>query len=232
MNATQKDGLSALIDNGGFEAYGRFWAFMELFYSMQINKIEFSEKIRINERTLIKHLQMNQRSLPKLLRNFSNCLGIVFRKFDETYGIVYETTIPNSLTYLRNRSRKSVILKDRTKDKDKTRVRAIKKFDDNSPPLILSKRFFGFISKWCKSKKAPNYQSWAEDIDLMIRVDKRSPKQISDKMKEVQEDDREGFNWRENILCPTTLRKRWNEGKLENIPKEEDFTNREEYQTD
>jgi len=106
MNATTKDGLSALISEGGFEAYGRFWAFIELFHTMQINRSEFSETIRINERTLIKHLQMNQRSLPKLLELFRECLGIVLVKFNKTYGIVYKTTIPNSMEYITKRTKR------------------------------------------------------------------------------------------------------------------------------
>lgn len=106
FNASQKDGLSSLIDAGGFEAYGRFWAFMELFYSMQINKDEYSETMRINERTLLKQLQMNRRSLPKLLQLFHETLAIVFQKFTETYGIVYETTVPKSLNYLNYRNKK------------------------------------------------------------------------------------------------------------------------------
>jgi len=121
MNSTQKDGLSSLIFKGGFSTYGRFWAFMELFYSMQINHDEFKDTIKINENTLLKQLQMNRRSLPKLLQLFSETLGIVFRKNCETFGIVYETTAPNSLIYLRKRNRKVTELKVKeeldTKDK-------------------------------------------------------------------------------------------------------------------
>lgn len=109
MNCTKKDGLASLIEAGGFEAYGRFWAFMELFYTMQINKDEHSETVIINERTILSHLGMNVRSLPKLLAMFTECLGIVSTKFPKSFGIVYETTIPNSLSYLRNRIRKTAI---------------------------------------------------------------------------------------------------------------------------
>lgn len=107
MNSTQKDGLSALISKGGFQAYGRFWAFMELFYSMQINRPEFSSTIKINEKTILKQLQMNCRSLPKLLQLFSETLSIVFEKNCETFGIVYKVTAPNSLIYIKKRNKKT-----------------------------------------------------------------------------------------------------------------------------
>ena len=126
MNSTTKDGLSALISSGGFEAYGRFWAFMELFYSMQINHSGFSTTININENTLLKQLQMNRRSLPKLLQLFSETLAIVFQKNCETYGIVYETTAPNSLIYISKRVAKNRHLeldtRNRTRKKGKSVV--------------------------------------------------------------------------------------------------------------
>ena len=134
MNSTQKDGLSALISNSGFEAYGRFWAFMELFYSMQINHDEFKDTIRINENTLLKQLQMNRRSLPKLLQLFQETLGIVFRKNSETFGIVYETTAPNSMIYLRQRNRKAGELKIEVKVETKGKGKEKRKMF--YPPLI------------------------------------------------------------------------------------------------
>jgi len=108
INCHQKEKLSLLISRGGFEAYGRFWGFVELWYSMQLHKDGYVDIMRINESVLLKQLQMNRRSLPKLLQMFHECLGIVFRNISETYPIVYETTWDKSLNFITKRIPKKV----------------------------------------------------------------------------------------------------------------------------
>ena len=154
-----------LIEKGGFESYGRFWAFAELFYSMQSHKAEHSNTIRINERTLIKELGMNRRSLPKLLQLFSDTLGICFRNISETigkqlanngetmvkqlgnncetYSIVYETTWDKSLNYINIRNLK---MDNKNKNKNKNKNENKKENPKTHPPAPpLKNKFLEFV---------------------------------------------------------------------------------------
>ena len=193
MNSTQKDGLSALIANGGFSAYGRFWAFMELFYSMQINREEFKDTININEKTLLKQLQMNRRSLPKLLQLFRETLGIVFQKNCETYGIVYKTTAPNSMIYLKTRIQKKTSIgigkgigigKKKGKGKDKGKLFSPPTLEDVSK-YIQEKEYDISPMKWFNHYTANGWmvgKNKMKDWKAAIRT------WLPDKKKEVHYD--------------------------------------------
>lgn len=108
MNASKKDGLSTLLEqSNGAMLYGQFWLLQEHFYTTQLHKETFKETIRINENTLLKVLKTNRRRLPTIIETFQECLGIGFKTFQERFGIVYETTVPNSLLFIRIRKQKS-----------------------------------------------------------------------------------------------------------------------------
>lgn len=57
--------------------------------------------------------------------------------------------------------------------------------------------------------KKPNLQSWAKDIDLMIRIDKREPSEISKVVEWCQQDQ----FWQSNILSTAKLRKQYDQLK-------------------
>jgi hypothetical protein len=57
---------------------------------------------------------------------------------------------------------------------------------------------------------------WDRDVRLMIERDNRTLEQITELINECHdmEPTKTGFSWRDNILLMSTLRKRWNEGKI------------------
>ena len=209
MNSTQKDGLSALISKGGFSAYGRFWAFMELFYTMQINHDEFKSTININENTLLKQLQMNRRSLPKLLELFQETLAIVFEKNCETFGIVYKTTAPNSLIYLRKRIKKTTEVEVEVDIKTKNNTE--KKYNPLSDcPFFNDTEFKEAWSSWKEvrnKKKCSNsnraIKSAVKKLMKLSIGDKNKAIQILDisankgwpDLYELKTDKPQGFDW-------------------------------------
>jgi hypothetical protein len=92
-------------------------------------------------------------------------------------------------------------------------------FPDDSDPMELAKFFAKFYADWALGAKPadpPMLQKWAGTFDAMIRLDNRTLDQIGDMLNalDLQKPGKSGFLWRENILSPETLRKRWNEGKL------------------
>ncbi len=82
-----------------------------------------------------------------------------------------------------------------------------KKFDQDSIELKLSKYLFEKIRKNNPNTKEPNFQLWARNIDLMIRIDKRKPVEIKKVIQWCQAD---SF-WYKNILSTEKLRKQYDQ---------------------
>jgi len=80
-------------------------------------------------------------------------------------------------------------------------------FVENSIEFRLSQKLFNQIKKRNENYKAPNLQTWAKEIDKMIRIDKRDPDQISEVITWCQEDD----FWQNNILSTVKLRKQYDQ---------------------
>jgi len=79
------------------------------------------------------------------------------------------------------------------------------KYSENSDEFRLADYLFKHIQRRKPDFKKPNIQSWAKNIDLMIRVDKRKPDKIKEIVKWCQEDE----FWLKNILSTTKLRKQF-----------------------
>lgn len=78
-------------------------------------------------------------------------------------------------------------------------------FSQNSIEFELSSSLLSNIRNHKPDFKEPNLQKWAESVDLMIRVDKRSSTKIREVMKWCQSDE----FWRSNILSMSKLRKQF-----------------------
>lgn len=77
----------------------------------------------------------------------------------------------------------------------------------NSDELRLSQFLLDLILERRDSFKKPNLTSWAKQIDLMIRVDKRGPDEIERVISWCQQDD----FWQDNILSTSKLRKQFDQ---------------------
>jgi hypothetical protein len=89
----------------------------------------------------------------------------------------------------------------------------------DSDPMHLAAFFAKFHSDWAKGAKPADtsmIQKWAGTFDAMIRLDNRTLDQIGDMLNaiDLQKPGKSGFLWRDHILSPEALRKKWNEGKL------------------
>lgn len=93
---------------------------------------------------------------------------------------------------------KSSIDKNR-EDKNK------KTFPEDSDELRLATLLFDLILSNNPESKQPNLQSWAKDIDLMIRIDKRPVNAIEGAIRWCQQDQ----FWHKNILSASKLRKQY-----------------------
>jgi len=82
-----------------------------------------------------------------------------------------------------------------------------KKFSDDSIEIKFSKLLYDLIKERNPNQKKPNFQDWAKNIDLMIRIDKRSEREIEGSIRWSQKD---GF-WQDNILSTKKLRQKFDQ---------------------
>jgi phage replication O-like protein O len=89
---------------------------------------------------------------------------------------------------------------------------------EGSEPLRLASLLLEEIKKNKPDFKEPNLQVWANDIDLMMRRDKRSAENIERVIKWAQADHGDGTGrwkgWASNILSPGKLREKFDELEL------------------
>lgn len=79
------------------------------------------------------------------------------------------------------------------------------KFADDSIELILACELYNLILVNNPKARKPNLQSWAADVDRMIRIDKRSEEDIRALITWSQKDN----FWKGNILSTSALRKQF-----------------------
>ena len=91
------------------------------------------------------------------------------------------------------------------------KVKKVKKDNVEGEPLRLASLLFSKIQERKPDYKKPNLQSWAKDIDLMLRQDKRKPEIIEKVILWCQTDD----FWQNNILSTGKLRKQFDRLELE-----------------
>jgi DNA-binding Lrp family transcriptional regulator len=91
--------------------------------------------------------------------------------------------------------------------KEKKSKKEDKDYSSDSVEIGLSKYLFSRIYGNFPNTKEPNYQAWAKVIDLMLRIDKRTPEEIRSVITWAQGD---SF-WSKNILSTEKLRKQYDQ---------------------
>jgi hypothetical protein len=94
-----------------------------------------------------------------------------------------------------------------------------KSFAEDSIPMQAARFMWSYVREWSPSALEPTpagYQAWARDVDLMFRLDGRTPAAFNELLDWIDSAPvgKSGFTWRKNALCPDTLRARWKEGKF------------------
>jgi len=103
----------------------------------------------------------------------------------------------------------NISLSQQSSDDDKPTESAIK-FDEDSVEIQLARFMIQEMLRVKPDSKVPkddvkSLQAWAQHIDYMIRLDKRTPRQIAELFRWAQQDD----FWCANIRSPQKLRKQW-----------------------
>ncbi len=78
-------------------------------------------------------------------------------------------------------------------------------FCDDSDAVILSKLLYDHIARNDPKSKQPNFQTWAKDADLLLRIDGRTKTEVAEVIAWCQAD---SF-WKSNILSMKKLQKQF-----------------------
>lgn len=81
------------------------------------------------------------------------------------------------------------------------------KFDEESTEYRLSLYLYNHMLKNNPQAKKPNFQTWAKQIDYMIRLDKRK---LTDIKKVIEWSQKDSF-WKANILSTKKLREKYDQ---------------------
>ena len=85
-----------------------------------------------------------------------------------------------------------------------------KVFADDSLEIKISQYLFEQIKKNDPKAKEPDFQKWAEHIDGLLRLDKRTKEEIGAVIQWIQTyKGTNGFTWKSNILSTKTLREKF-----------------------
>jgi len=101
------------------------------------------------------------------------------------------------------------VKKDKNEKNERNEVTSSQKnkFSDDAIELYLASELFNLIIGNNPKAKKPNLQTWAKDIDLMMRSDERSAEDIETMINWCQ---RDSF-WQGNILSPKKLRDKFDQ---------------------
>ncbi|HXN06305.1 MAG TPA: hypothetical protein VN944_04470 [Nitrospiria bacterium] len=154
------------------------------------------------------------------LRSQMTLKNIVFEEGKNRYGKITVTwgkwskfqedsSVAERMKLLRNKRREEEIRKEEIREDGKS-------FVESSPELQLSRALFELIKQRNPTHKHPNFQKWAKDVDLMIRVDHRSHADIE---KIIQMSQRHSF-WQNVILSPKNLRNQFDKLTIESRKSE------------
>ena len=80
-------------------------------------------------------------------------------------------------------------------------------FAEDSEEMRLSRLLFDKMRENNPKCREPNWQAWAKVFDLILRVDKRDPRDVADMIRFCQWDN----FWRQNILSPGKLREKYDQ---------------------
>ena len=86
-------------------------------------------------------------------------------------------------------------------------VKERKSFPPDSLPYRLAESLLNKMLEHLPGYKQPDLQKWAEQMEAMLRLDKRSPDEVEAVIIFAQED----TFWRTNILSVTKLRKQYDQ---------------------
>lgn len=244
-NARNDPKISALINDFGMEGYGIFWAIVEILSEQENYKLKkfnklysgLSRQLLLEEnklRSIIEAMlhdyelllqdenfiwsasllrRMNIREAKRQAKVEAGRLGgIKSGKVRAMRSNAEAKAKQNEAPLEANEPKESKVKESTNKRSSSSKIFA----DDSKEFLLAAKLKKLILQNNPKSRTPDNLQNWAHEIDLMIRIDKRTPEEIEAMIDFSQKD---SF-WSANILSVGTLRKQFDKLYLRSKQKE------------
>lgn len=210
INASEKDGLSGLIDDGGFADYGRFWRLQELFYFVQLHKEGYSDTVTIRESALCQKLRSKPSGIGQVLARFKLHTGLVVSRYQLGNGYVYDITMPNSLIFITKRFPKTGHIDRDIENKNKRKKKSKNKSEKTDPVHMSS------FEIWYE--KYPKKEAKKEAINSWINI--KPDSELLEKMLKALEWQKKSQKWIDGIIpMPSTYlnNERWDDQPPEDL---------------
>ena len=200
--------ISDAEDQFGDAGYNIFFKILEI-YGREFNQLNSDGWLRISRTFLRRKLRKSWTKVEVLL-NFYQERQRIYYKID---GLFVNLIIPRFIEISSNWMKRK---KEKSKPslqsayraptaKEKEEKKNINIYVEGDESLRLSEYLFSKILLNNPKAKKPNYQVWAKQIDLMIRIDKREIDDIQSVIDWCQDD---SF-WKINILSTVKLRQQF-----------------------
>lgn len=166
-----------------------------------------------------KAINLDRRLIHRSIKSLSSKKMIVISKDDSnrvSYGInknykQWQVSSPKMTVISKDDKVSSVKMTKlsslKIPSKETTKETIQKKYSEESKEVQFSNLLLDLIRERRKSFKQPDIQKWADEINKMIRIDKRSPDEIEKIIKWCQAND----FWQNNILSTNKLRKQFDQ---------------------
>jgi hypothetical protein len=208
--------IQELLEKFGAQGYLAYFGLIEIIAKENGSKL--TGKLEISPSFLKQKLHISSRKLQEIF-NFSSTFPKLFFNFS---GEKWKFDVPKLLELKDNYSKdlqvtgkkpsnhKEVEVEVEVEEEVEAHKPKEKTFCPNSDELRLSELLLDLILIRNQTFKKPNLQSWSKQVDLMIRVDKRRPKEIEQIINWCQSD----IFWQNNILSMEKLRKQYDQLKM------------------
>jgi len=155
-------------------------------------------------RTCVKFLENNENVTIKTTNKFSIISVINWHLYQQEETTNDQTNDQQTTSKRPANDQQTTTYKKGKKGK---KGKNIKTFSSDSEEIRLAEFLFSKILEKSDKFKKPNFQAWAKSVDLMIRVDKRSPEDIKSLIEWCQGDP----FWSKNILSTAKLREKFDQ---------------------
>lgn len=196
----------------------------EAFYRLQLSGNQWRILWVIFRQTYGWHKKMDKISLGYISKktglhrsHIAREIGILIRRNIVTkIGSTYITSYGFQKDYSKWKVLPKLVTATKIGNKTATKIGTHKRnykektLSSNSDEYRLAEKLLTLIRDRNPSHKQPNLQTWAKEIDLMIRIDNRSPENIETLINLCQADP----FWQNNILSTKKLREKFDQLSL------------------
>lgn len=208
-DAYMDEKLDLIIDEFGYEGYGRWWVILELIAKQMDGSDKcFVEYSWVKWQTFLKGKRNKLETFLERLENVSllnlerseNKLKITCPKL-----LKLRDNYSADLEVKKNKSPPQLPSKEVEEEVEEEKNKSKKKFSDQQ--MALAKYFYSTLLVENPEHKKPNFDSWANTIRLANESDGRS----LDDLRKVWAWCRTDDFWRGNVLSPEKLRKQFDQ---------------------